>query len=381
MLNYKGLSLGLATCLLASTALAGGLPKDESASTVTPKTEASSTQQATETKTETTSTQTAAATDDADATSNASDSGSASATGFIAVEDDPLVADVSAIMDDDGMGNIQVQWQISDNGAAWRNLPGVIQQSFTPREAHVGKQLRVQISYVDGQGNLETIISPASEPVQNVNDRPSGAPFLAGNAREDDALVVDTSLVADEDGIGNFDIIWQRSSTKTDWQAFPDAVGDVLRLTQSDVGYSYRAVMSYVDARNTREILITNPSETVENVDDPVEGEVVIKGDPTEGASLVTQTLGLSDEDGIASLSVTWESSRDGRSWRAIDSVAQTRELKLGQELVGKQVRARASVVDSFGVETILYSQATNTIENVNNRPVGTIMVRRVGKS
>jgi len=38
-------------------------------------------------------------------------------------------------------------------------------------------------------------------------------------------------------------------------------------------------------------------------------------------------------------------------------------------------------VVDSFGVETILYSQATNTIENVNNRPVGTIMVRRVGKS
>ena len=381
MLNYKGLSLGLATCLLASTALAGGLPKDESASTVTPKTEASSTQQATETKTETTSTQTAAATDDAGATSNASDSGSASATGFIAVEDDPLVVDVSAIMDDDGMGNIQVQWQISDNGAAWRNLPGVIQQSFTPREAHVGKQLRVQISYVDGQGNLETIISPPSEPVQNVNDRPSGAPFLAGNAREDDALVVDTSLVADEDGIGNFDIIWQRSSTKTDWQAFPDAVGDVLRLTQSDVGYSYRAVMTYVDARNTREILITNPSETVENVDDPVEGEVVIKGDPTEGASLVTQTLGLSDEDGIASLSVTWEASRDGRSWRAIDSIAQTRELKLSQELVGKQVRARASVVDSFGVETILYSQATNTIENVNNRPVGTIMVRRVGKS
>ena len=381
MLNYKGLSFGLATCLLASTALAGGLPKDESASTVAPKAEASSTQTATETTTATASTQTAAATDGAAGTSTAQDSGSASSTGFIAVEDDPLVVDVSAIMDDDGMGNIQVQWQISDNGAAWRNLPGVIQQSFTPREAHVGKQLRVQISYVDGQGNLETIISPPSEPVQNVNDRPSGAPFLAGNAREDDALVVDTSLVADEDGIGNFDIIWQRSSTKTDWQAFPDAVGDVLRLTQSDVGYSYRAVMTYVDARNTREILITNPSETVENVDDPVEGEVVIKGDPTEGASLVTQTLGLSDEDGIASLSVTWEASRDGRSWRAIDSIAQTRELKLSQELVGKQVRARASVVDSFGVETILYSQATNTIENVNNRPVGTIMVRRVGKS
>ena len=391
MLNYKGLSLGLATVLLAGTALAGGLPKDESASAATTKAEASSTQEATTTQATTaaqtasadTATETAADQDTGQANAGQAntDQGDAEASGFIAVEDDPLVVDVSAIMDDDGMGNIQVQWQISDNGASWRNLPGVIQQSFTPREAHVGKRLRVQISYVDGQGNLETIISPPSEPVQNVNDRPSGAPFLSGNAREDDALVVDTSLVADEDGIGNFDIIWQRSSTKTDWQAFPDVVGDVLRLTQSDVGYSYRAVMSYVDARNTREVLITNPSETVENVDDPVEGEVLIKGDPTEGASLITQTLGLSDEDGIASLSVTWEASRDGRSWRAIEPVSQTRELQLGQELVGKQVRARASVVDSFGVETILYSQATNTIENVNNRPVGTIMVRRVGKS
>ena len=324
------------------------------------------------------------------ASTNASDQGEsdqgtsdqgATATGFIAIEDDPLVVDVSAIMDDDGMGNIQVQWQISDNGISWRNLPGVIQQSFTPREEHVNKVLRVQISYVDGQGNLETIISPPSEPVQNVNDRPSGSPILSGNAREDDALVVDTSLVADEDGIGNFDIIWQRSSTKTDWQAFPEAVGDVLRLTQSHVGYSYRAVMSYVDSHQTREILITNPSETVENVDDPVEGEVVVKGDASEGATLTSESLGLSDEDGIASLSITWEASRDGRSWRAIESTAQSRSLYLGQDLVGKQVRARASLVDTFGVETIIYSQATNTVKNVNNKPQGKIFVRRVGNS
>ena len=294
-------------------------------------------------------------------TDTSNSGGGASSSGFVAIEDDPLVVDVSAIMDDDGMGNIQVQWQISDNNASWRNLPGVIQQSFTPREEHVGKRLRVQISYVDGQGNLETIISPASEPVQNVNDRPSGSPVLSGNAREDDALVVDTSLVADEDGIGNFDIIWQRSSTKTDWQAFPEAVGDVLRLTRSHVGYSYRAVMSYVDAHNTREVLITNPSETVENVDDPVEGEVTITGDAAEGQTLKSQSVGLSDEDGIASLSITWESSKDGRSWRAIRSTAQSRSLYLGQELVGKQVRARGLCGYSFGVETILYSQATNT--------------------
>jgi len=383
MRDYKGLSLAVLTCLFTSAAIAGGLPTDDKKTDAAAPAKQEST--VTETASESTSSaSTALAADETTsqpAASTAANDGDAAATGFVAVEDDPLVVDVSAIMDDDGMGNIQVQWQISDNGASWRNLPGVIQQSFTPREQHVGSQLRVQISYVDGQGNLETIISPASQPVQNVNDRPSGAPILTGNAREDDAIVVDTSLVADEDGIGNFDIIWQRSSTKTDWQAFPEAIGDVLRLTQSHVGYSYRAVMSYVDTHGTREVLVTNPSETVENVDDPVEGEVIVSGEASEGESLQTQTLGLSDEDGIASLSVTWESSRDGRSWRAIESTAQSRQLYLGQDLVGKQVRARASVVDTFGVETILYSQATNTIKNVNNKPIGKIMVRRVGKS
>ena len=380
MKNSKVLSFAVIGCLTAGMALAGGLPVDDSAKT---DTSAAQTQTAQSTSTATTDAAATSSTTVADNTDAAADTASAGASsgGFVAIEDDPLVVDVSAIMDDDGMGNIQVQWQISDSGASWRNLPGVIQQSFTPREEHVGKVLRVQISYVDGQGNLETIISPASQPVQNVNDRPSGSPVLSGNAREDDALVVDTSLVADEDGIGNFDIIWQRSSTKTDWQAFPEAVGDVLRLTQSHVGYSYRAVMSYVDSHNTREILITNPSETVENVDDPVEGEVTIIGEASEGAVLKSQSLGLSDEDGIASLSITWEASKDGRSWRAIESTARSRSLTLGQSLVGKQIRARASVVDSFGVETIIYSQATNTVKNVNNSPQGKIFVRRVGNS
>ena len=387
MKKLKGLSIVAIGCVAASYALAGGLPTDDDKAAATAKaasqtetTTASASNSNTQNESASTNTSDQGVSDQGTSDQGTSDQG-ATATGFIAIEDDPLVVDVSAIMDDDGMGNIQVQWQISDNGISWRNLPGVIQQSFTPREEHVNKVLRVQISYVDGQGNLETIISPPSEPVQNVNDRPSGSPILSGNAREDDALVVDTSLVADEDGIGNFDIIWQRSSTKTDWQAFPEAVGDVLRLTQSHVGYSYRAVMSYVDSHQTREILITNPSETVENVDDPVEGEVVVKGDASEGATLTSESLGLSDEDGIASLSITWEASRDGRSWRAIESTAQSRSLYLGQDLVGKQVRARASLVDTFGVETIIYSQATNTVKNVNNKPQGKIFVRRVGNS
>ena len=297
---------------------------------------------------------------------------------FIAIEDDPLIIDASSIVDGDGVGSMQVQWQISDDGAIWGNLSGEIRQSFTPRERHVGRRLRVQLSYVDGQGNLETIISPASSPVQNVNDKPNGAPQLVGAAREEDAIVVDTSMISDDDGLGNFSIIWQRSSTKTDWQAFPETNGEVLQLAQRHVDYSYRAVVTYTDGHGTKELLVTNPSETVQNVDDPVQGEVLITGEATEGATILVSTTGVSDEDGIASMSVGWEASSDGRNWRAIETAGAT-QLSLSQMLVNKQIRARVAVVDTFGVETVIFSQATNTVRNVNNKPAGTIFVRRVG--
>ena len=37
-------------------------------------------------------------------------------------------------------------------------------------------------------------------------------------------------------------------------------------------------------------------------------------------------------------------------------------------------------IVDNFGIETNLYSQATRTVENVNNKPSGRIVIRRVGQ-
>ena len=299
--------------------------------------------------------------------------------GFAAIEDVPLIIDLSSVTDSDGMGSVSVQWQISTDNKKWTNISGATNQSFTPREIHVGSRLRVAISYVDGQGNLEPLTSPPSTPVRNVNDKPTGSARLIGSAVEDSALVVDTSSIADEDGIGGFDITWQRSSSKSSWEAYPTAQNEVLRLTQSQVGYSYRAVVSYIDSHGTREVLYTSPSETIDNLDDPVQGEVTIIGEPKEGITLRAISDSLSDEDGIASISISWETSRDGRNWVVLNSLSGP-VLPLNQSLVGSQIRARVAVVDNFGIETNLYSQATRTVENVNNKPSGRIVIRRVGQ-
>ncbi|MEK9849322.1 MAG: hypothetical protein VW665_02270 [Candidatus Puniceispirillum sp.] len=317
-------------------------------------------------------------TNSAGASNAASSQEDQSGAAFVAIEDDPLIVDTSGIMDSDGMGSVQLQWQVSSDGKSWLNLTGAVQQSFTPREAHVGKLLRVQISYVDGQGKLETLISPPSSPVQNVNDKPTGTPKLTGAAREKDTLVVDTSLIADEDGMGAYSVIWQQSTSKNDWKTFTEVNGEVLQLEQRHVGFSYRAIISYVDRHGTREVLATSPSEVVINVDDPVEGQVVLKGKAIEGQTLIADTSTVSDLDGIASMTTGWESSRDGRNWRTLEAVG-SGQVALAQPMVGQQIRARVSVVDTFGIETIIYSKPTNAIKNVNNKPAGTIFVRRVG--
>ena len=304
--------------------------------------------------------------------------GGGQAVGFVAVEDDELVIDTDTLADGDGLGSLQVQWQISDDGSNWLILPGAVQPHFTPRDAEVGKYLRVQISYVDGQGNAEIMMSPASLPVRNVNDAPMGMPELLGDAREDGALTIDTSRIADEDGVGRMTLVWQRSSERKSWENFPDQFKESITLSQTDVGFSYRAVVSYIDGFGTRETLVSEPSEIVANIDNPVQGEAVVRGKPVEGSELTVNTSTLSDYDGIATMTMVWESSADGRTWDYIHGSEGIRNLALSQALVGNKIRSRVNVVDNFGVETVVYSQATESIRNVNNKPAGVVTIRRI---
>ena len=363
IINAFGVTVALFFC---QSVIAGGLPESSNAAAPVSSAQSSNSQvKKNQNQTSTTSNQ------------DVQDE-NASGVGFIAIEDDPLIVDVSDIADSDGMGASQIQWQISRDAKNWLNLSGAVQQSFTPREIHVDQYLRVVISYVDGQGKLETLFSPPSTAVKNVNDKPTGSPRLSGEAREKSTLVVDASLISDEDGIGSYGIIWQQSKTQNNWRLYPSTEGGVLQLTQKDVGYAFRAVVSYIDSRGTREVLVTAPSEVVINVDDPVDGEAIIVGEPLEGTTLSSNTSSIADLDGIASTNLTWESSSDGRNWETIP-VVNPKSLPLVQGLVGKQIRIRVSVVDTFGVETILFSKSSLAVRNVNNKPAGKIIVRRVG--
>ena len=384
MLKIRRLFISLGFALSPSILFAGGMPTTETSSSETSSSVTQTSNESAETSNTVSGTSennnsNTQSSENASANSSTDDS-QTSSNSFIAIEDEPLIIDVSGISDSDGVGKIYVQWQKETSDGRWIDIFGATQQSFTPRQVHVGQTLRVQITFLDNQGNLETLFSSPSSPVQNVNDKPKGGPLLVGNAKEDASLIVDTSSVSDEDGIGEMQVIWQRSKQGSDWQAFDDTTGEVLKLGQMHVNYAYRAIVAYLDGQDTREVMISSPSDIVMNLDDPVEGEVVLSGEANENGTLMADTSQITDEDGVASLSVQWESSKDGRSWSIMENI-QGISLDLGQYLVGSQIRARLSVVDNFGTETILVSQPSRTIANVNNKPSGSIIIRRVNVS
>ena len=299
--------------------------------------------------------------------------------GFEAIEDVQLVIDTSNIQDGDGIGSTQIQWQISENGDDWQIIPGAITPTFTPRDAHVNKYLRVEVSYVDGQGNSESIISPNSSAVQNVNDKPVGVPVVVGEARENNTLTADLSRIIDEDGLGDINIDWERSTTKANWERLTDKANSVINLNQTDVGYSFRAVINYIDGFGTAETLFTEPTEMVANLDNPLTGEIVIRGQALENNELVASLSSLADYDGIASTAFLWEASADGQTWDAINLPANSPTILLGQALVGMKIRINANIIDNFGVETKVFSAVTEPVRNVNDKPVGSLLIRSVG--
>jgi hypothetical protein len=84
-----------------------------------------------------------------------------------ATEDQTLTADTSGIADADGLGAFSYQWTCDGVSIA-----GATGATFALGDADVGARIGVVVSYIDGQGALESLSSAAVGPVANANDAP-----------------------------------------------------------------------------------------------------------------------------------------------------------------------------------------------------------------
>ncbi|MBJ6127906.1 peroxidase family protein [Microvirga splendida] len=91
---------------------------------------------------------------------NRAPTGEATLTDMRPTEGSPIIASIGTVQDADGIdpASYTYQWQVLVDGV-WVDIAGATAVSFTPAQAQVGRQVRVEMTYTDGYGMVETVYS------------------------------------------------------------------------------------------------------------------------------------------------------------------------------------------------------------------------------
>ena len=286
--------------------------------------------------------------------------------------------------DDDGLGTLTYQWQSSSNKTAWSNITGATASGLKLTDAHVGLYLRVNASYVDGHGTTETTVSEASTQIRNINDAPGGAVLLSGTSKEDQTLTANASSLTDEDGLGSVTMQWQYESVTGAWTDIAGATGNTFTLGDAQVGKAVRATAKYTDLHGTGEIVASFGTAKVENVNDAPTGSLIIDGKLALDSTLLANTAGISDADGILimndgiyeidAFSYQWQRSSNGTTWSDIAGSTDAAYVLVSADM-GQKLRVKASYVDLHGTLEQVTSGSSTSVPLVNANPAGSITI------
>ena len=124
-----------------------------------------------------------------------------------------LSADTSGIADDDGLDNVSFSYQWQADGAA---ISGATDSTYTLAVDDVGKTISVTVNFSDDAGNEEEstsaatdAVEPGTEEAKAANSPATGAPAVTGTAQVGETLTVDTSGIADADGLDKASFSYQ----------------------------------------------------------------------------------------------------------------------------------------------------------------------------
>ena len=208
-----------------------------------------------------------------------------------------------------------------------------------------------------------------AEPAQN--NLATGRPTISGTAQVGETLTVDTSGIADADGLTNVSYSYQwipnDGSFDTDNQ---DAPGSSYTLVEGDEGKTIKVEVSFTDDAGNGESLTSAATAAVAaRSNNPATGGPTISGTAQVGEMLTADTSGISDDDGLTNVSYSYQwVANDGSSDTEItDATDSTYTLVAADE--GKTIKVRVSFTDDAGNEESLNSAATATIAAAPNSP------------
>ena len=246
-----------------------------------------------------------------------------------------LWADATGIEDGNGLDRVQFRYQwVSGDGNTDTDIAGATDSGYTLAAADVGRTIKVKVTFTDRGGNTETVTSVATGEVAAAPNNPAtGQPTITGTALVGETLSVDTSSIADADGLANATYTYQwvanDGTTDTDISGATDAV---YPLVADDAGQTIKVKVTFTDDAGNETTLTSEATDTVTAPDPPAK--------PT----------GLSAAVSHDAVTLTWDNPQD-------DSITGYIILRRDREI--HPVGTFITITDDTGTANATYTDDT----------------------
>ena len=239
-----------------------------------------------------------------------------------------LTANTSGVADVDGLSNVQYEyrWLANDSG-----ISGATNATYTLVAADEGQVIKVRVSFTDDAGNNETLTSAGTAAVSAANTPATGAPTIIGTAQVGEALAVDTSGIADAEGLTNVLFTYQWRADDADING---AIGSTYTMEEADEGKTIKVKVSFTDDADNEETLTSMATTAVAGAAPAISG----------GPSYITVEVTEDSSDPIniiTNFTITW--SNDSFCSVGYNAYLTTRT---GDETEGSQLHLGSAASD-----------------------------------
>ena len=286
-----------------------------------------------------------------------------------------LTLDISEIADADGLTHASYTYlyQWLRTGA---EIPEATDTSYALADADEGKTIKVRVSFTDDANNTESRTSAATVAVApRPNSPPTGAPTINGTPQVRRTLSVDTSSIADADGM-EYAVFRYQWLADTDFATleFHGENSPTYTLGPLSEGLAIKVKVFYTDDRGHTETLTSEATEAViaaEPNSEPT-GLPTISGTPRVDETLTADTSAINDANGLTNVSYTyvWMGTHvvvdetSGISYtigfQSPDQTSPTYALTPADQ--GATIKVRVTFTDDDGYQESLTSAATEPV-------------------
>ena len=171
-----------------------------------------------------------------------------------------LTANTTGVVDADGLGNVQYEYQWLADDA---EVVGATGSTYTLAGTDEGKAIKVQVSFTDDVDNEETMTSAATDAVAAAptpNSPATGVPAISGTAQVGETLTANTSGIADADGLSNVQYEYQWLADDSD---ISGATSLTYTLADTDEGKVIKVRVSFADDAGNDETLTSAATAVV----------------------------------------------------------------------------------------------------------------------